>query len=259
MQRIIETAVARTGAALGRLLPATTNQPAALPAPEGVGPDTRRALRLTPVDAVTTGPRILALEKLLAANAVRGEGGIVLPRYLTESRIAEGVVIREPDRLVIQLELIGTISITEAYRDLQVRYWEGLWEDNHLEPTGQRKRLNITALYRHALAAVKFGHDLYGAAGITKFVAEVGVTSPLGRSLVVDTARFHGLNWPYTATTPLDLWARREFETPELDTREAIEREASGIVDELLEYWGLELIDDARKAQMDWASRQIVW
>jgi hypothetical protein len=256
VRRIIEASVGKTGAAIAKLVgPASQEVPARLePDDTRVVFDrhpTRRALRLTPIDQVDP-VRLSELERRIMAARVTTRGYALLPRYFDPGRVDDALVLREPGRLVFEAEdtrgAQSIMSVVDARSDLSVRVWESLWEDT--SPQLGQDKLDVTSVFSFAYAGLLFANRLYSAIGVSRFVIEVGLTSPLGRALVVDHARFTGLFRRYRATSAADLWVRRDVRNDAVNSPEGREGVAAELSSELLEYWGLELNDEGVRVQV---------
>lgn len=261
IQRIIERAVAKTGAAIAQLVGPPVNRPPGpaprvdveLPAFERY--PTRRALRLEPLDADPTRHRLRRLEDLILESRVTFRTGYtLLPRFFDTGQVDNAVVVRQADGLIIEMERptgFGpetVMSVVAAQPNLSVRLWESPWEDTS-NVLGQNA-LDITSLFRFAYAAVLFGHRFYSRVNVQRFKLALGITNPLGRRLVVDPARFRPFFQNYRATSRQDLWVDRDLTTADLAEADQRESVASDVVDELLDYWGYKLTAEVTASQM---------
>jgi hypothetical protein len=251
IQRIIERAVAKTGAAIAQLVGPPVNRPLVpttraeveLPAFERY--PTRRALRFEPLDGDPPRQRLRRLEDLILESRVTLRGYAFMPRFFDPGRVDEAVVVREADRLIIEMERptgFGpetVMSVVAAQPDLSIRLWESLWEDT-ANALGQ-EALDITSLFRFAYAGLLFGRRLYARAGVDRFRLGIGVTNPLGRILAVDHARFMPFFRNYRATSRQDLWVDRDVVTADLGEADRRASTAQDVVEELLDYWGCRL------------------
>ncbi len=201
VRRIIESAVGKTGAAIARLVARPpTDAVIGEPAPEATARPifatypTRRALSLRPLDDPSP-VRLSQLENLIQESRATAHGHALIPRYVDPGILDDAFVLRRAEGLVIELEReafggANVMSVVEASRTLRVRLSESLWEDTaHAVGAG---KVDITAMFRFAYGSLLFAWRLYASAGVVRFRFEVGLTSPLGRTLTVDPARFMG-------------------------------------------------------------------
>jgi hypothetical protein len=193
------------------------------------------------------------LEARLLESRVTQRGYALVPRYLDHGSLDAAMVIREADRVVIELERTDaadqtTMSVVEATRKLRVRLWESLWEDT--SPVLGGDKVNVTSLFTFAYASTLFAWRFYSASEVARFQLELGLTSPLGRVLAVDPARFTGFFRTYRATSAADLWVAREVQTASLARREDRGDVAKDLLAELLDYWGWHASDDQASRQL---------
>jgi len=257
MRRIIESAVGKTGAAIAQLVGRHVDEAGAARAPVEEPREifqrhpTRRSLRLTPL--TTPAPlRLGRIEELLAEARVTERGYSLVPRYLDPGTVDEALTVREPGRVVIELERTfsgsTTMSVVEATRDLHVNLWESLWEDS--SPVLGGDKVDVTSVFRFAYAGLLFARRLYANGDVPRFRYGVGLTAPLGRALTIDHSRFTPLFRTYRATSASDLWVTREIQLAEVATQDDRATLTSDVISELLDYWGLHLNDEAIAAQL---------
>ena len=249
VRRIIESAVGKTGAAIARLVEPRPGEVSA----QRDQPDraaftrypTRRALRLTPL-ADPEPVRLSVLERQLLESRVTQRGYALVPRYM-DPGLEGTLVVREVDRVIFEIERTDsadqtTMSVVEATRSLRVRIWESLWEDTSPDLGGDK--VNVTSIFGFAYAGVLFAWRFYSASGVGRFQLGLGLTSPLGRALTIDPARFTGFFRSYRATSASDLWVSRDLQTASLTLQADRANVAQDLASELLEYWGWHANDD---------------
>jgi len=256
LQDLIASAVAKSGAAVQRMIPADRSRersPSAdRPLPVSSEVETMRICNLSPVGAVRdrSFPEII---ELISKGSVYTYGGVVIPRSIDPRSIPPSAIVREPGRLMIERtreENLGrATSIIEVTRDLGVRLREGLWE-----PDGV---MDFSSLISFVLGSLLFAKRFYEGSEVHAMDLEIGLTKPIGRRLVDDMPLTSGFKQAYVATSGLDISITRKVTLDQLQDpalRVAIGRE---IVAELVGYFGFTLNDGAWDAHLKYVSSNV--
>ncbi|MBF6604215.1 MAG: ATP-binding protein [Chloroflexi bacterium] len=170
MRSLIIRAVAATGEAI-RLMLAPSSGLSAAQASSDSHPIASPALQRYPtLQAADLRPvpepparRIRELETLLSNAAILARSGdALIPRYLNRLGGGEGVMIRQPSRVIFEAEIgeagIGEddrriLSVTEASRTLKLRIRESLWEDASNIPGLRGQAVDIESLAAFTLGS----------------------------------------------------------------------------------------------------------
>lgn len=251
LEAIIDSAVYKTGAAISRLLgrPATP-----VVADEPPGAETAaypmRALELRPTGATTASASLVALAQHVADATVVAQGGEFLPRHVNLRALDPGRLVRSP--VGIQASSRDDESdraIIDVTRGWQVRYRERLWEDD--SPAANGMGIDITTLTAFAAASVEFGRRLYLAAACDTYEMDLGLLRPIGRRLVSDPARFTPFFQTYTATSPVDIWVRRDLNVRQFDEAGAGPAWLRLVIAELVDYFGWAMPEQSFEANLN--------
>jgi len=245
VQSVIESAVAKTGAAIRVMVGAGPAENAPSHTVESASDETLRFCDLVPFERSpeVAIPEILAR---ISAAVVRSYGGIIIPRSIDPQTLPPSAIVREPGRVIIERTREDsdgrTSSLIEVSRALTVRLREGLWES--------AGAMDFTALFAFVLGSLLFARRFYDGTSIATVAVHVGLTHPLGRHLVDDPSKFTGFNQFYVSTSGVDLVVSRTLTMAQLN--DVDQRVAAGraILDELFAYFGFVLNDGAFEAHL---------
>jgi hypothetical protein len=210
-QAIIESAVAKTGAAIRSLASPTTNEePRPAPAPVAVGEPVRLCdLVPRPTPAGRSFPEI---QRMLSEAAVHAYGGIQVPRSIDAQTLPPSAIVREPERLLIvqtrELTSGRAMSLVEVTRRLEVRIREGLWEP---EPT-----VDYSTIFAFVFGCLSFARDFFKDTGAEVVETRIGLGNVLGRQLTDNPAEFLPFVQAYVATSAADLTVEEEIKLADL-------------------------------------------
>ena len=208
----------------------------------------QRAVQFQPA----TPPGRLSLKELkeaiAAATVFNRMAHPHLPRGIDLARAAPNEVTRMPDGITVEhsTDIGGGEQhvVLAASRTLRVEIQETLWEDLDFGP--EAKRLDISSMVAFVVASLIFGKRLYASSGA--FSMEVGILRPIGRLLVAEPGRFNPFMTSYVATSPVDVWVTTTHSPVDL-TPEGIRDATRSTMDELTDYFGYRMSDEAFSAQ----------
>jgi hypothetical protein len=263
---IIDRSVERRGVLIRRMIGSDSSMsvPPTRPAAPPVERDSLkrfpalRALSLRPLEAPAPR-RLRELEELLEKSRVTSGGGAYFPRYMNRVEADRMVVLRLPDRLIVEAEAKSFVndrsilSVLQMTRGLTIDIRESLWEDIR-EGDQDRKRVGIVTMIGFVMAALLFADRVYRP-DVPRFELTVGLIGALGMTLWLDSPdRVPFLFSPPTASVD-EIWVTRTVSLDDIANIERRANVANDIIDEVFDYFGWqltrsvydELLNEARK------------